>query len=307
MKFKKILAVGLATLSLTALFGCAPKNENELFMYDGTYSEERLVNYMVKLLVEENTDLTVTIKEQMTSVNAFRELTAEKPSCDLLNAYDGTLLTTFLHLDPTDVPEGTSIYDYANSVAMERHKVRLLGKLGTDNTYAVAVPETIAEKYKLKTVSDLIPVAGELVFGAEHEFFSQEGSMKYGPFTEFYGLKFKNRVTVDLGLKYIGIENGNFDVTEVYATDGLNRKAKLKVLEDDKEFFPDYNGAILARDEIFEKYGKVAPNLEKTLNLLEGQISNEEMTDMTYAVDVEGKDVKDVAKDFLTNKGIIKA
>lgn len=305
MKFKKTIALVLALTGLAVLAGCGAKKDNGLTAYDGVYSEEQLIVHMVKLLVEDQTDLKVTIKDQMTGVNAFKEMTSSSPSADFLNGYDGTLLTTYLHLDPTDVPEGQSLYEYANSVAMEKHKVRLLGKFGTDNTYAIAVPRAIAEKYKLKTVSDLIPVANELVFGAEHEFFSQEGSMKYGPFTQFYGLEFKNSVTVDLGLKYIGIENGNFDVTEVYATDGLNRKADLVVLEDDKEFFPEYNGALLVRDDIFERFKDVAPNLEEVLNKLEGQFTNEVMTDLTYAVDVEGKTVPEVAKEFLVSKGLI--
>lgn len=306
MKLKRILALTLCAVMLLALCACGgSKDDNTLQMYDGDFSEERLITYMVKLVVEEHTDLTVNLKSQMTAVNVFKEMTSSNPSADILNSYDGTLLTTFLHLDPTDVTDGMSLYDYANSVAMERHGVRLLGKLGTDNTYAIAVPQTIADKYGLKTVSDLVPVAGELVFGAEHGFFTQEGSMKYDPFVAFYGIDFKDRKSVDTGLKYIGIENGSFDVTEVYATDGLNRKAKLVILEDDKEFFPEYNGAILVRDEIFEKYKDVAPNLEEVINMLSGRFTNESMTDLTYAVDVDGRSISEVATEFLVSQGII--
>ena len=303
----KVTALALIVIMVLGLAACGSggSGDKTLQAYDGVYSEEQLVVEMVKLVVEEHTDLKVNIKEQMTGVNAFKEMTSGKPSADFLNGYDGTLLTTYLHLDPTDVPQGTSLYDYANKVAMEKHKIRLLDKLGTDNTYAIAVPKDIADKYDLKTVSDLIPVAGELIFGAEHEFFSLEGSMKYGPFTEFYGLNFKDKVSVDLALKYSAVANGNFQVTEVYATDGLNRKANLVVLEDDLGFFPEYNGAVLVRDGIFEEYKDVAPNLEEVINMLGGKFTNEIMTDLTYAVDVEGRSVKDVAKEFLTQQGLI--
>ncbi len=308
MKVKRISAFLMCVVMILALCACGGgKTENTLQMYDGTYSEEQLVTYMVKLLVEEHTDVKVNVKDQMAAVNAFKEMTSANPSADILNCYDGTLLTTFLYLDPTDVPEGQSLYDYSNEIAMERHGVRMLGKLGTDNTYAIAVPEAIAEEYNLKTISDLIPVAGELVFGAEHGFFTQEGSMKFGPFTEFYGLSFKDSKSVDIGLKYIGAENGSFDVTEVYATDGLNRKANLFILEDDKEFFPEYNGAVLVRDEIFETYKEIAPNLEEVIDMLSGKFTNDSMTDLTYAVDVEGRAVKDVAREFLVSQGLIAA
>ncbi len=108
-----------------------------------------------------------------------------------------------------------------------------------------------------------------------------------------------------MSLKYAAIGNGSFDVTEVFATDGLNRKAGLKVLEDDQSFFPDYNGALLVRSDTFEKFSSTAPNLEQVLSTLEGQISNEDMVEMTYRVDVLGESVDDVAADFLMTRGLI--
>ena len=129
--------------------------------------------------------------------------------------------------------------------------------------------------------------------------------MKFGPFTAFYGLSFKDVVSVDVSLKYTAAEKGSFDVTEVYATDGLNRKANLKVLEDDRSFFPDYDGAFLVREDTFERFAETAPDLEEILNLLAGQISNDDMVEMTYQVDVEGRTVDDVAHEFLVSRGFL--
>ncbi len=148
-------------------------------------------------------------------------------------------------------------------------------------------------------------VAPELTFGAEHEFFTEEGSMKYNPFVKFYHLKFKNHKSVDVSLKYSAIEKGEYDVTEVYATDGLNKKANLVILEDDKHFFPEYNGAFLIREDTLTKFAKTAPNLKKALSSLNGKISTEEMSEMTYQVDVKGRTVDAVALDFLKKKGLL--
>lgn len=304
---KKIVALFLVMLlALLPLGGCGGNKNNEIIMYDGITTEMQLVHRMVKLLVEEHTDAKVTIKDQMSGVNMFKEMTKENPSCDMMNTYDGTVLTTFLKMDPKDVPAGQTLYEYANAQVNEKHKVSMMDKIGIDSTYAVAVPQTIADKYNLKTVSDLIPVAPELTFGAEHEFFTEEGTMKFGPFTKFYGLNFKDSKSVDIGLKYSAIENGNFDVTEVYTTDGLNRKVGLKVLEDDKKFFPEYNGALLVRDDLFDRLKDAAPNLKEVFNMLGGKFTNESMTDLTYAVDVEGKSLDNVAKDFLKSQNMIK-
>lgn len=129
--------------------------------------------------------------------------------------------------------------------------------------------------------------------------------MKYGPFTAFYGLDFKDAVPVDAGLKYTAIESRAFDVTEVYATDGLNRKTGLKLLEDDLGFFPEYNGAFLIREDTLERFSAAAPELETVLELLTGRISNEDMTEMTYQVDVMNRGADEVALEFLQTRGLL--
>ena len=165
------------------------------------------------------------------------------------------------------------------------------------------MPEELAEEYGLTTISDLIPIADQLTFGAEQEFFTLEGSMKYNPFVEYYGLQFKDYRPVDMGLKYAAIENGTFDVAVVYTTDGLNRKVGLKVLEDDKSFFPDYFGVFVVRGDILEQY----PELEGILEQLTGNISTDQMAELTYQVDVMGRTVDEVAREFLVSLGLLSA
>ena len=278
-----------------------------LMLYDGDYSETQLMHHMVKMLVEDKTDLDVTIQDQMSQVNNYKALRGSDHTCDLMISYDGTVLTTFFGQDVTDVPEGQSLYDYVNEQAAELEDLRLLEQLGFDNTYAVAVPQAIADRYGLETVSDLIPVAGELTFGAEQGFFSREGTMKFYPFAEFYGLSFRDAIPVDIGLKYTAIENGSFDVTVVYATDGLNKKTNLKILEDDRGFFPDYNGAFFVRNDTFQRFADEAPDLEEVLNLLAGKISTDQMAELTYQVDVVGRTVDEVAHEFLMSQGLLSA
>lgn len=299
------IPVAIILVMFSCLLPTAIKPKEGLLLYDGDYTETQIMNQMIKSLVEEKTNLKVTIQDQMSQVNNFKSLKGDNHSCDMMISYDGTLLTTFLGLDPSDVPEGYTLYEYANKIAKERYNLRLLNKLGFDNTYCIAVSREIAEKYNLNKISDLQAVAENLKFGAEHEFFTQEGSMKFNPFVKFYDLSFKDVVSVDVSLKYTAAENRSFDVTVVYATDGLNQKANLKVLEDDKNFFPEYNGAFLIREDTLEKFKSQAPNLEEVLNLLSNQISNEDMVQMTYKVDVLGEQVSEVAKEFLKTKNLI--
>ena len=166
---KKIIAALMALLISVSFVGCSSqKNDNEIIVMDGQFAEMKIVHQMVKLLVEEHTDAKVVIKDEMSPINGYNEMV--KGNCDLMNSYDGTLLTTFLKLDTKDIPEGKTLYDFVNEKASKDQKVHLLKKLGLNNTYAVAVPQKIADEYNLNTISDLVPVADKLIFGAEHEF-----------------------------------------------------------------------------------------------------------------------------------------
>ncbi|WP_367568850.1 glycine betaine ABC transporter substrate-binding protein [Lacrimispora sp.] len=303
---KKMMMILCSLLALGLLAGCGKKDNgaDPLVIYDGQFSEMKIVHQMVKQIVEYHTDLTVEIRDEMSPINNYNDLIAGGGS-DLMNSYDGTLLTTYLKKDVSDVPEGETLYDYANGLALETSQVRLLDKLGSENTYAIGVPQKVADQYNLETISDLAEVAPGLIFGAEHEFFSEEGSMKFGPFSKFYNLQFKEAKAIDLALKYSAIDSGNIDVTIVYTTDGMNRKVGLKVLEDDQNYFPEYNDALLVRDDLFERYADTAPDLEEVLNMLGGKFTNEIMTDLTYEVDVNGKTPEEVAKTFLTAQGLL--
>lgn len=306
-KMKKYLSIILSIVLMLVVVSACNGNKGDadstIVIFDGEFSESKIIHQMVKMLVEDHTDATVDIRDEMSPVNSYRNLASG--DCDIMNSYDGTLLTTYLKKDVPDVPADQTLYEYANEVAMEQDGTRLLKKMGHENTYAVGVTDQLAEDYDLDTISDLVPFASELVFGAEHEFFSEEGSMKYNPFVDFYNLEFEESKAIEMSLKYSAVENGNIDVTIVYSTDGMNKKVGLKVLEDDKDFFAEYNCALLVRDDLFERFEEIAPDLEQVLNMLSGQFTNEIMTDLTYEVDVNGATPEEVARDYLLEHDLI--
>ena len=98
----------------------------------------------------------------MSQVNNFKAMVGSNHTCDLMISYDGTLLTTFFGQDVDDVPAGMSIYEYVNQVSRQDYGMTLLDQLGFDNTYAIGVPQALAEEYGLETISDLIPIAEEV-------------------------------------------------------------------------------------------------------------------------------------------------
>lgn len=303
---KKIITLLIVSFFIITIFsGCGGNNDSaeSIMLLEGQFSEVDIMMQMTGILIEENTDLNVEFHDSMATVAAANSIESEE--VDVGMGYDGTLLTTVLGHDPSDVPEGESLFEYAKQLGEEERGITLTEKFGFENTYALAIKKELADKHNIKTISDLKPYTKDLVFGAEHEFFDEEGTMRFNPFNEYYGIEWKDSNSIDIGLKYSAMDSGNIDVTMVYSTDGLNKKSDLVILEDDLSFFPEYYGSHMIRDTLFEEYAESAPNLEEVLLMLEGKITNEEMIEMNYQADAEGEDPYEIAKAFLEEKGLI--
>ena len=174
------------------------------------------------------------------------------------------------------------------------------GMLGFNNTYGLVVTREIAEKYELKTYSDLAAVADELVFGAEYDFFEREDG--YDALCETYGLEFKDTMDLDIGLKYDAIGQKKIDVMNIFTTDGQLSISDVVVLEDDKGLYPSYMCGFVVRNEILEEY----PELQNVFEMMENLITDADMAEMNYLVESEGANPEDVANGFLTEKGLMK-
>jgi osmoprotectant transport system permease protein len=171
--------------------------------------------------------------------------------------------------------------------------------MGFNNTYTIATTKEIAEKYNLTKISDLQGVSKDLLMGPTIEFANREDGLP--GLQEVYNIQFKSIKPVDGGLRYTALNSQESDLIDAFLTDGLIEKFDLTVLEDDKQFFPPYYAAPLIRMDTLEKY----PELEEVLSVLEDRISNETMRKLNYEVDVNGKDPKVVANEFLLSEGLI--
>jgi osmoprotectant transport system substrate-binding protein len=98
------------------------------------------------------------------------------------------------------------------------------------------------------------------------------------------------------------VKNGDVDIIPAFTTDGRIERYNLKSTEDDKGFFPPYDAAPIIRQEVLKDH----PEVEDTLNELAGQISEKEMSELNAKVDIDKKEPKDVAREFLISKGLIK-
>ena len=268
-----VMVLGLGA-SYTPSLLPKPKKEN-LVIAGKLGPEPEILANMYKILIEENTDMTVTVKPNFGK-------------------------TTFLYEALKQVGHDPgAVYRAARDGIKQQDDLALLKPMAYQNTYAVAVPKKIAQEYGLKTISDLKKVEGQLKAGFTLEFNDREDGNK--GLQKVYGLNLQVS-TMEPALRYQAIQSGDIQITDAYSTDAELARYDLVVLEDDKQLFPPYQGAPLMKESLLKKH----PELEGILNKLAGKITADQLSQMNYQVGVEGKSAAQVARDFLIQEGIIK-
>ena len=159
--------------------------------------------------------------------------------------------------------------------------------------------ETIAEELDVHTFSDFAAHSEDFTLGAVFEFIDRPDGLP--GFQKEYGIEFDEVKGMDHGMMYRSISANEVDVINSYTTDGQLQVYDLRVLEDDKSYFPPYHALPLVRKETLEEY----PQLEEVLTLLEGKIDEEAMQIMNGKVDNDGMMVERVAEEFLIEAGLI--
>ena len=295
MRKRIICLISLVVMAGLLLGGCSG-GSGSITIGSKDFSENIVLGEILAQLVEEKTDLKVERKLNMGGTFVCFEA-LKKGEIDAYPDYTGTGLTAQLKMDVITDPD--EAYKVVKEEFDKQFNLKWLEPFGFNNTYAIAVTSDVAQANSLETCSDLVAVSDQLVFGAEHEFFNRQDG--YDGFIELYGITFKDIAKMNVSLKYQAIGEGQMDVTDAFSTDGQIRQYDLKILADDKNFFPPYYAAPVIRNETLEKY----PELESVLNLLAGKITEEKMTEMNYKIDVEQQDIAAVAKEFLQSEGLV--
>jgi Periplasmic glycine betaine/choline-binding (lipo)protein of an ABC-type transport system (osmoprotectant binding protein) len=294
---KRILAGLILTAILLTLTACSSQEPKTVVIASKPHSEQYILAEMLSLLIENHTDIKVEKKLGIGGGTSNIHPAMLRGDFDIYPEYTGTGLLFVLKEDL--ITDSDELYKRVQDRYLEEYNIKWLGLYGFNNTYALAVKESTAQTYNLKTYDDLALASNDLVFGAEYDFFERDDG--YEALKDAYGFEFKDTKEMDIGLKYEAIGSDEVDVINAFSTDGLIKQYNLKVLEDNKNFFPAYQAATLIRKETLDKY----PELEEVLEKLTGQISDDEMIQMNYQVEKENMDPRDVAEQFLKAKGLI--
>ena len=291
-----VMILGLGA-SYTPSLLSKPEKEN-LVIAGKLGPEPEILANMYKILIEENTDMTVTVKPNFGKTTFLYEA-LKKGDIAIYPEFTGTVTESLLKPAPQVGHDPGAVYQAARDGIKRQDDLALLKPMAYQNTYAVAVPKKIAQEYGLKTISDLKKVEGQLKAGFTLEFNDREDGNK--GLQKVYGLHLQVS-TMEPALRYQAIQSGDIQITDAYSTDAELARYDLVVLEDDKQLFPPYQGAPLMKTALLEKH----PELEAVLNKLAGKITEKQMSQMNYQVGVEGKSAAQVARDFLIQEGIIK-
>lgn len=173
--------------------------------------------------------------------------------------------------------------------ALARFGVRMTEPLGFNNTYAIGMKEDVAEKLGIRAISDLKEHPG-LRYGFSNEFMDRADG--WPGLRREADLSPENVRGLDHDLAYRGLEAGNIQVIDLYSTDPEIEYYNLRVLEDDLNYFPEYDAVFLYRDDLGD--GAV-----ESIRRFEGEITEDEMIRMNAAVKIEREDDAFVASRFL--------
>lgn len=280
-------------LGSCSLPGLASGNDKDtISIAGGSTSEIQILANIAKGMIEHYTDKNVVIINNLATTTVIHQSMINGDTSISAARYTGTDLTGTLQLPPEKEPD--KAFDIVKKEFQSRYQQTWFPSYGFANTYAFMVTQETAEKYQLKTVSDLKAVADKLTAGADTSWIDRQGD-GYKGFVQEYGFDFKRVYPMQIGLVYDAVAAGKMDVVLGYSTDGRIGSYNLVMLEDDRKFFPPYDASIVATDAIL----KENPDLKDILGKLSGKISTEEMQKLNFQADNDLMEPATVAENFL--------
>ena len=224
------------------------KEKDNLVIAGKLGPEPEILANMYKILIEENTDMTVTVKPNFGKTTFLYEA-LKKGDIAIYPEFTGTVTESLLKPAPQVDHDPVAVYQAARDGIKKQDNLVLLKPMAYQNTYAVVVPKKFAQEYGLKTISDLKKVEGQLKAGFTLEFNDREDGNK--GLQKVYGLNLQVS-TMEPALRYQAIQSGDIQITDAYSTDAELARYDLVVLEDDKQLFPPYQGAPLMKAELLK-------------------------------------------------------
>ncbi|MDZ7797037.1 MAG: ABC transporter permease/substrate-binding protein [Candidatus Marinimicrobia bacterium] len=301
-KKKKILRYsGLAVflIVVAVIFLSKPEKlvQREIVVASKPTAEQYILGEIIARHIEENTNISVKRKFGMAGGASVIHPAMLTGGIDIYPEYTGTAWLYILKEEQIDDPD--SLFNALKTRYEEQFGLEWICRFGFNNTYTLAMSESDANELNILTYTDLSRKSDEFVFGAEFDFFEREDGLK--GLQEVYALQFKDIVELDINLKFQAMENRTVDVINAFSTDSRIRHMNLRVLKDNKAFFPAYEAGIVARQRTLDTF----PELKPLLLQLQDLIDNKTMIELNYDVEINNLSPEEVAGSFLKKKKLI--
>lgn len=296
MKYMK-RGITLLLLAGMILGICACGKKESIKIASKPMTEQYILTEIIAQLIEEETDYEVEITKGIGGGTTNIHPALVKGEFDLYPEYTRTAWLNVLKKEEMEKDDAL-LYDQLLA-EYDQMELTWTGLYGFSNTYGLAVRKETAEQYGLSTYSDLAAASGELIFGGNPDYIELETG--YSRLCTAYNMEFKDTKQMEIALKYEALINGEVDVINAFTTDAQLAANDLVLLTDDGGFFETFLAGTVVRKDTLEKY----PELQGVLEKLNGMITEEEMQQMNYEVEVNGKEDKEVARQFLESKGFL--
>lgn len=295
-KKMKIALVSLIIIALLSSVLYQRGRNDSIEIASKPTTEGYILAEIVGELIKNGTSLDANITHGIGGGTSNIHPAIVKGDFDMYPEYTGT--SWQIVLKKTN-PYTNEQFDELEKEYRKQYKLTWKGMFGFNNTYSLGIRKDLADKYNIKTFSDLAKYAGDFIFGAEYDFFEREDG--YNALADAYKFQFKKTVDMDNGLKYQALYDKKIDVMTVFTTDGQITNPRIVVLEDDLGFYPKYMAGMVVREEILKKH----PELNAVLEKSNGLIDESTMATLNNKVEIEQKNPSDVAKEFLREKGLL--
>ncbi|WP_404298188.1 glycine betaine ABC transporter substrate-binding protein [Halomonas sp.] len=262
------------------------------------FTEQQILSNMTTQYLE---GLGYDVQNRSGMGSAVLRQAQENGQIDLYWEYTGTSLINYNDVTERLSPEET----YARVKELDAAKGLVwLEPSHANNTYALAMREQDAEDRGIATLSDLAQAVNDgedLTFALNAEFYAREDGWR--PLQEAYDFSVgrSDVKRMDSGLVYPALRDGDVEVGLVFATDGRIPAFDFRVLEDDQGYFPAYALTPVVRQETLEEN----PELADQMNNLSALLDDATMAALNARVDVERKNIEDVAQAFLEDNELL--
>lgn len=294
-----LVCAGLVSLSACGFPGVSSTSKDTIRIASQNTTEQQIMAYMVQGMIEHYSNLDTTIINNLgsgtVSFNALKQNQADISGV----RYIGTDLTTILgdKADRNSKRAAQTVTAQFN----DKYNMTYFKSYGFSDTYAFMVSQETAKKWRLNTVSDMAKVANKMNVGIDQIWLNRKGD-GYDGFQKVYGFSFGEIHPMQIGLVYDAVAAKKMDAVLGYSTDGRISSYHLKILKDDKKFFPPYDASPVATNAILKKH----PELRKILNRMVGKIDLKTMQRLNYQVDNDLIEPEVAARQYLKKRNYFK-